>query len=48
MNTILDPKVGSKKNVNIDMLKSFLEAFNRHDLNAIMNFFMDDCSFDMP
>ncbi len=29
-------------------LKDFLEAFNRHDLDAIMAFFSDDCSFDMP
>jgi ketosteroid isomerase-like protein len=48
MDTILDPKVGNEKNVNIDMLKSFLEAFNRHDLDAIMNFFTEDCSLDMP
>jgi steroid delta-isomerase-like uncharacterized protein len=29
-------------------LKEILEAFNRHDLNAIMEFFSDDCSFDFP
>src|SRR5579864_6604017 len=29
-------------------LKSFLEAFNRHDLDAIMSYFTEDCSFDMP
>ncbi len=31
-----------------DMLKIFLEAFNRHDLDAIMTFFTADCSFDFP
>jgi steroid delta-isomerase-like uncharacterized protein len=29
-------------------LKRFLEAFNRHDLDAIMSFFTDDCVFNMP
>jgi ketosteroid isomerase-like protein len=29
-------------------LKQFLEAFNRHDLDAIMEFFSDDCSMDLP
>lgn len=27
---------------------AFLEAFNRHDLDAIMGFFADDCVFYMP
>lgn len=30
------------------VLKGFLEAFNRHDLDAIMNYFADDCVFYMP
>ena len=30
------------------MLKTVLEAFNRHDLDAIMSFFTEDCTFDMP
>ena len=29
-------------------LKQFLDAFNRHDLDAIMSFFTDDCVFQMP
>ena len=29
-------------------LTQILEAFNRHDLDAIMEFFSDDCSFDFP
>ena len=29
-------------------LKKILDAFNQHDLDAIMEFFSDDCSFDMP
>ncbi|HEY3218494.1 MAG TPA: nuclear transport factor 2 family protein [Candidatus Limnocylindria bacterium] len=29
-------------------LREFLAAFNRHDLDAIMSFFTDDCVFEMP
>jgi steroid delta-isomerase-like uncharacterized protein len=31
-----------------DTLKQLLEAFNRHDLDAIMEYFSEDCSFDLP
>jgi steroid delta-isomerase-like uncharacterized protein len=34
--------------VTVDTLKRFLEAFNRHDLDAIMAFFAEDCSMDGP
>ena len=34
--------------VTVETLKSILDAFNRHDLDAIMSFFADDCTFDMP
>lgn len=34
--------------VTVDTLRAILAAFNRHDLDAIMSFFADDCSFDMP
>src|SRR5947209_994431 len=44
----LRAKEKETQSVTEDMLKIFLEAFNRHDLNAIMTFFTDDCSFDMP
>jgi len=29
-------------------LQALLEAFNSHDLDAIMAFFTDDCVFDTP
>ena len=32
----------------IETLKEILEAFNRHDLDAIMGFFGDNCTFDFP
>lgn len=34
--------------VTVDLLKQFLDAFNRHDLDAIIGFFADDCVFYMP
>lgn len=34
--------------VTVETLKAFLDAFNRHDLDAIMSFFADDCVFYMP
>lgn len=30
------------------IMKQVLDAFNRHDLDAIMEYFSDDCSFDFP
>ncbi len=29
-------------------LREFLTAFNRHDFDAIMGYFSDDCVFEMP
>jgi steroid delta-isomerase-like uncharacterized protein len=34
--------------VTVDTMKKVLEAFNRHDLDAIMEYFADDCILDMP
>jgi steroid delta-isomerase-like uncharacterized protein len=34
--------------ITTDLLKNFLEAFNRHDLDSIMSYFADDCIFYMP
>jgi ketosteroid isomerase-like protein len=34
--------------VDVARLREFLAAFNRHDLDAIMSFFTDDCVFEMP
>ena len=31
-----------------DTLKAIFNAFNAHDLDAIMEYFADDCSLDMP
>ena len=34
--------------VTYELLKGFLEAFNRHDLDAIMSYFAEDCVFYFP
>ena|SRR6187401_51271 len=34
--------------VTVDLLKRFLDAFNRHDLDAIMGYFADDCILYTP
>ena len=34
--------------VTVSVLEQFLAAFNRHDLEAIMSFFADDCELLMP
>jgi ketosteroid isomerase-like protein len=33
---------------NMKVLNELLDAFNRHDLDAIMTFFADDATLDMP
>ena len=35
-------------NATTPSLQAFLDAFNAHDVDAIMAFFTDDCVFDMP
>jgi ketosteroid isomerase-like protein len=34
--------------ITVQTLKDFLAAFNAHDLDAIMEFFADDCELCMP
>ncbi|TMG40826.1 MAG: nuclear transport factor 2 family protein [Chloroflexi bacterium] len=34
--------------VTVGALRELLDAFNRHDLERIMEFFSDDATFDMP
>lgn len=36
------------ESATVESLKAFLDAFNRHDLNAIMAYFSEDCVFYMP
>jgi ketosteroid isomerase-like protein len=34
--------------VTAETMKEVLDAFNRHDVDAIMTFFADDCVMDLP
>lgn len=34
--------------VTTETLKEILDAFNRHDLDAIMSYFAENCTFDFP
>jgi len=43
-----DKKMAKDQPITVETLKQFLEAFNRHDLDAIMEFFAEDCSMDLP
>lgn len=36
------------ENMTHELLKGFLEAFNRHDLDSIMEYFAEDCVLYMP
>ena len=38
----------SDQTVNTELLQAFLDAFNAHDMDAIMSFFAEDCVLDMP
>ena len=33
---------------NLTTLQAFLDAFNAHDVDAVMSFFTEDCILDMP
>jgi len=38
----------SSAKVSTSLLQGFLDAFNDHDVDAIMAFFADDCVLEMP
>jgi steroid delta-isomerase-like uncharacterized protein len=40
--------MANNRPITVETLKQVLEAFNRHDLDAIMAFFAEDATFDMP
>jgi ketosteroid isomerase-like protein len=41
-------RVVAQQPVTVETLKQFVAAFNAHDLDAVMNFFADDCELTMP
>ena len=40
--------MATEQMVTVDILKAIADAFNRHDLDTIMEFFAEDSSLDMP
>ncbi|HEX6004876.1 MAG TPA: nuclear transport factor 2 family protein [Burkholderiales bacterium] len=38
----------SERSISPETAKALVDAFNAHDLDAIMQFFADECSLDMP
>ena len=40
--------MADSESVTVEALKMIADAFNRHDLDAIMEFFAEDCSMDLP
>jgi len=38
----------SDDSTRLDVLERMLDGFNRHDLDAIMSLFADDCVFEAP
>lgn len=40
--------MAKQQSVSVATLKAIADAFNAHDLDAIMEFFADDCSLDLP
>ena len=40
--------MSQQESIPMETPKAILDAFNAHDLDAIMEFFADDCSLDMP
>lgn len=40
--------MNSTRSISVKTLEDILDAFNRHDLDAIMEFFAEDGVFDMP
>jgi steroid delta-isomerase-like uncharacterized protein len=47
-NTSQTPTKSQQMTIKAKTLEQVLNAFNRHDLDAIMEFFSEDCSFDLP
>lgn len=42
------PTKSTDMTIPVETMKQVLDAFNHHDLDAIMEFFAEDCSFDFP
>jgi ketosteroid isomerase-like protein len=42
------PRMVAQQSATVETLKQFVAAFNARDLDAVMNFFADDCELLMP
>jgi len=42
------PRMAAQQSVTVETLDQFVAAFNAHNLDAVMNFFADDCELLMP
>ena len=42
------PRMSAQQSATVETLNQFVAAFNAHDLDAVMNFFADDCELLMP
>lgn len=42
------PSMLAAQTVTVETLRQLVAAFNRHDLDAVMSFFADDCVLQMP
>jgi len=42
------PRTVAQQSVTVETLNQFVAAFNAHNLDAVMNFFADDCELLMP
>jgi ketosteroid isomerase-like protein len=40
--------VADTSKVTVETLRRLVDAFNAHDLDAVMSFFTDDCVLEMP
>jgi ketosteroid isomerase-like protein len=40
--------VADTSKVTVETLRRLLDAFNAHDLDAVMSFFTDDCVLELP
>src|SRR6476620_6522438 len=40
--------MNADNSASVEILQQILDAFNRHDLDAIMNFFAEDAVFESP
>ncbi len=40
--------MADRAGASVETLRAIINAFNAHDLDAIMEFFAEDCSLDLP